>query len=156
MIVDVEKLPSGMAMYYEARKAFGENALSATLSVALKLLKMSMDLTDLVRDAWEGDPWEEIEERLDDLTTEYQEVEQVILNGEAGLGKIDAQGFAIECARFSVQLEEIGETDSSSQSSSSSESESECGSVKAEVEHLGEHIEEVLVRKVPHFKIDVV
>jgi hypothetical protein len=130
-----------MTIYHEARKAFGESVLPAGVHVGLQLLRVSMDLTDLVRDAWAEQSWQEIEERLNILDGEYKEIEHSIVNEMTKLDKVEAEAYTTECARLCVQLEEIGAEMSDSSSSSESGE-----------EYLGE----LLTRKLPSLKVEVV
>jgi hypothetical protein len=103
--VATEKL-AGMVIYHGVRKAFGESILPKEVSVGVKLLRLSMDLTDLGREAWtEDDEWK-FHGRLKNIEVEYQEVEREMLS----LTSNETQAYSIECARLCTQLREIGGT----------------------------------------------
>ena len=109
LAVPTEKLSGktfGKTFYRSVQKAFGESVLPKEVSVGVKLLRISMDLTDLVRSVWteEEDLDEEFDKRLKDVEVEYREVEREMLS----LDSVESQAYSIECARLAVQLREIG------------------------------------------------
>jgi hypothetical protein len=140
---------SGKAFYGDIRKAFEESILPREVSVGVKLLRISMDLTDLGREAWtepldsDSDPGREFDEQLMDLEVEYLEVERKVLL----LTGVEAQAYAIECARLRTQFREIGYNSAGFEEESEEESEDEDSAPRhecGEEECLGE----ILVRKV--------
>jgi hypothetical protein len=138
----MEKLKlSGMAFYRNARKAFGERILPRKVSVGVQLLRLSMDLTDFVREVWIEESENEFDERLKEIQVEYREVEREMLL----LTDEETDAYCIECARLCTQLREIGGTGMSEDSEEDSEEES-----KDEENYL----EEKLVRKVPLGHVD--
>lgn len=115
----MEKL-SGVTFYHNVRTKYGESILPKEVSVGVRLLKISMDVTDLLRDVpTEGSKQKTSDERLDDIGAEYREVEQAMLL----LARCESEAYSIECARLCTQLREIGVTGVSEGSEDSDEGE---------------------------------
>lgn len=147
-IVAANKLP-GKTFYQNVQKVFGESILPQEVSVGVKLLRISMDLTDLVRSVWtDEDLDQEFDRRLRNTATEYREVEGQVLTLDA----VQSKAYSIECARLCTQLREIGGEALSEGSEDSAEE--KCSLALSEEESEEEeddeerYLEERLVRKV--------
>jgi hypothetical protein len=104
---------TALAFYGDVSKTFEEDVLPREVSVGVKLLKISMDLTDIAQEPWtkpldsDSDPGQEFDERVQGVVDEYRKVER-----EVGLlTGVEARAYSIECARLCTQLREVGYLD---------------------------------------------
>jgi hypothetical protein len=96
--------------YCGARDVLRENVLPGGLTVGVKLLKVSIDLTDLVGDPLMGLDSEEsaaeFERRLKAIEAEFDGTEREVFE-LVKLETVDFQACVLECARLWTQLRKI-------------------------------------------------